>query len=147
MKRVVTRRQILWSALTLTLVGGGCAALMHQAIPSDLDLSLSRPGEKGLYQLSIEPGISPVTVGTLHGWIITVKDQSGRPVEGADFTIEGGMPQHGHGLPTMPQVTRRLGEGRYYLYGVKFTMSGWWVLDLSVKASSGTDRVAFNIML
>ena len=38
--------------------------------------------------------------------------------------VDGDMPQHGHGLPTRPRVTRNLGNGDYQIEGVKFQMGG-----------------------
>ena len=44
----------------------------------------------------------------------------------AAITVDGGMPQHGHGFPTRPRVTRDLDDGTYLLEGMKFSMTGWW---------------------
>jgi hypothetical protein len=57
------------------------------------------------------------------------------------------MPDHNHGLPTQPEVTDDLGNGRYRLEGVKFSMPGRWVLRLSVEAPAGADEVLFNLKL
>ena len=57
------------------------------------------------------------------------------------------MPQHGHGLPTTPQVTKNLGNGRYLIEGVKFNMRGWWIFELGVDGEDGADVVTFNIVL
>jgi hypothetical protein len=58
------------------------------------------------------------------------------------------MPQHGHGLPTQPQVTRELGDGRYLLEGMKFSMPGWSDLKLQVRSTDGqADRVTFNKLI
>jgi hypothetical protein len=57
------------------------------------------------------------------------------------------MPQHGHGFPTQPKVTRELGDGRYLLEGMKFSMPGWWELKLKVDASSGADEITFNTII
>lgn len=46
------------------------------------------------------------------------------------------MSQHGHGLPTRPQVTQNLGNGDYLVEGTKFQMGGWWVMR-SVRQASG----------
>ena len=37
------------------------------------------------------------------------------------------MPEHGHGFPTVPEVTEYLGDGKYLVEGLKFSMPGWWV--------------------
>ena len=85
--------------------------------------------------------------GELHSWLLTLKTAAGQPVEGAAITIDGGMPQHGHGLPTSPEVTDYLGDGRYRIEGVKFTMSGWWQLRFAISAAAGSDSAVFNVVL
>jgi hypothetical protein len=57
------------------------------------------------------------------------------------------MPQHGHGLPSRPQVTKNLGSGNYLVEGMKFQMGGWWVMDFTINANGQTDAVHFNMML
>ncbi len=51
----------------------------------------------------------------------------------------------GHGLPTQPRVTQELGEGRYLVEGMKFSMTGWWEIKLKLQsADGGPDSVTFN---
>jgi hypothetical protein len=57
------------------------------------------------------------------------------------------MPQHGHGLPTRPQVTKGTGAGVYQIEGVRFSMGGWWTFVLDIQGAAGTDRVTFNLGL
>ena len=58
------------------------------------------------------------------------------------------MPQHGHGLPTKPRVTRALGHGDHLVEGMKFNMGGWWVVKFHVaSATAGADSVVFNVKL
>ena len=57
------------------------------------------------------------------------------------------MPQHGHGLPTRPRVTRSLGDGIYEIEGVRFNMGGWWEFKLAITAPTGSDVVTFNLNL
>ena len=73
-------------------------------------------------------------MGALHSWLLTLKTAAGQPVEDATITIDGGMPEHGHGLPTSPAVSAHLGAGKYRVEGVKFTMSGWWELRFAITA-------------
>ena len=47
------------------------------------------------------------------------------------------MPQHGHGLPTRPQVTRELADGTYLIEGMKFSMTGWWEIKLAIDSPAG----------
>jgi hypothetical protein len=78
---------------------------------------------------------------------VRIIDAEGRPVEGASIRVDGGMPQHGHGLPTQPKVSRYLGDGVYEIEGVRFSMGGWWELKLAIDAPAGSDRVTFNLSL
>jgi hypothetical protein len=78
---------------------------------------------------------------------VAIVDVEGRPVENASIQIDGGMPEHGHGLPTRPRMTRALGNGLYEIEGVRFNMGGWWEFKLSITAASGSDVVTFNLAL
>jgi hypothetical protein len=68
-------------------------------------------------------------------------------VRQARIGVDGGMPQHGHGLPTKPRVTRELGDGRYLIEGMKFSMTGWWEIKLAVQGDRGADKVTFNTVV
>jgi hypothetical protein len=115
--------------------------------PAELDLARSKASAKGLYQVSIAPELEPVEQGPLHAWMVTVATPDGKPVTDATLTLDGGMPQHGHGLPTRPQSAGTVGEGRYRIEGVRFNMSGWWVLKVGIDAPAGRDEADFNIVL
>ena len=78
---------------------------------------------------------------------VAIVDAAGRPVDDATILIDGGMPEHGHGLPTRPRVTRALGNGLYEIEGVRFNMGGWWEFRLAIEAASGSDVVTFNLAL
>jgi hypothetical protein len=148
MSNLITRRRLLWSVpVVLLAVGGIAVAKMMQPPPADLDLSLAKPTDQGLYRASVEPGLSPITVGTMHGWVVQITTPDGNPVDHARIAVDGGMPQHGHGLPTEPEVSADLGEGRYQVEGMKFNMPGWWVVNLSVDGPDGADTVTFNLVL
>ncbi len=57
------------------------------------------------------------------------------------------MPQHGHGLPTEPEVTQELGDGYYIVEGMKFSMPGWWIINFHIKTQDDEDSVTFNLYL
>lgn len=130
-------------AVAVGVIGYG----MMMTPPDDLDLSRAKASVKGLYQVAIAPEEEPVEQGPLHNWILTIKTPDGAPVEEATIAVGGGMPQHGHGLPTSPQATAYLGDGRYRIEGVRFNMSGWWEFTFDIKAAAGDDSVVFNLTL
>jgi YtkA-like len=116
-------------------------------IPADLDTSTTRSSDNGLFHVSYNPASGTVPVNQMHQWTLHVETADGRPVENATITVDGDMPQHGHGLPTRPQVTEYLGNGDYLVEGMKFQMGGWWLMDFTITANGQTDAVHFNMML
>ncbi len=78
---------------------------------------------------------------------VRILDAKGNPVDDAAVTIDGGMPEHRHGLPTKPRVTRSLGGGLYEIEGLRFSMGGWWQLTLKIDSPAGADSITFNLGL
>lgn len=134
-------------ALAVLVVAGFYGLRMLSPPPADLDLAREKASAAGLYAVAIEPEAEPVQQGSLHRWIVTVTTPEGEPVADAEITVDGGMPQHGHGLPTAPQSTGHIGEGRYRIEGVRFNMGGWWVLNFAISSPAGNDEAEFNIVL
>ncbi len=135
-------------AIVLLLVAAATGLYLWMSyVPADLDYSTTRPSAEGIYQVSYEPRRGPIAVNQIHAWTIHVETADGQPIEGATITVDGDMPQHGHGLPTEPQVTMDLGGGDYLVEGLKFHMPGWWVVDFSITANGSTDTVRFNLLL
>ncbi len=144
----ISRRAILLSIpAALVFADGAVAGLFASAVPDDLDLSMARLSNAGLYRATLSPDAMPITVRKMHVWTVTLLTAAGAPVTQADIVVSGGMPQHGHGLPTTPQVTKNLGNGRYQIEGVKFNMRGWWTFDLTINGEAGADVVTFNFDL
>jgi hypothetical protein len=143
-KRLRLAGIVVASLLVVTVAAGW---LWMSYVPGDLDLSTTLPTQNGLYTVSYEPSKTPIPVNEIHEWTLTLTDAEGRPLEHAHVSVDGDMPQHGHGLPTRPVVTQYLGDGRYLVEGVKFQMGGWWVMDFVVESDAGTDQVRFNFLL
>ncbi|REL26360.1 auxin-binding protein [Thalassotalea euphylliae] len=104
--------------------------------------------EQGLFLLSLttEQNNKP-PIGYFHNHIITLTDSNKSPVYPALINISGGMPEHGHGLPSQPQITRYLGNGQYLLEGVKFNMSGNWRITFRIRTNELTDSATLNFSL
>jgi hypothetical protein len=117
------------------------------AIPDDLDYSTTRLSENRLFSVSYTLSTDTVPVNQMHQWTLHVESADGQPVTDATITVDGDMPQHGHGLPTSPQVPQNLGNGDYLVEGLRFQMGGWWVMDFTITADGQTDMVRFNMML
>ena len=123
------------------------ATLAACSTPADLDLSLDKKSAAGIYQVGLVPPAQPPAINQMHSWKVKLATPEGKPVQGATFAVDGGMPQHGHGLPTQPRVTRELEAGTYQIDGMKFSMTGWWEIKLAIDGPQGADKVTFNKMV
>lgn len=139
------RRALIGAAGLVALTA--VAARMLFAVPDDLDLSTTKPTEAGRYVVSLSPEDDAALVGAFQRWIVGIASPAGEAVTDARVALDGDMPQHGHGLPTSPEVTGELGEGRYLVEGMRFSMGGWWTITVVVDGAAGTDTVTFNLVL
>jgi hypothetical protein len=105
-----------------------------------------RTSAKGLYTATLESE-QPLRTRRLQTVRVRVADANGRALNGVAIAVNGGMPQHGHGLPTQPRVTGSAGNGIYVIEGVRFNMGGWWEFKLAITGSAGTDLITFNLQL
>jgi hypothetical protein len=125
----------------MTMVHGGAKR------PATIEFGLGpRVSSAGRYTAVLKPA-QPLRPRKLQAIEVQLSDAAGRAVDGAAITIGGGMPEHGHGLPTRPQVTRNLGNGIYVIEGVRFNMGGWWEFKLAIAGKDGSDTVTFNLAL
>ena len=136
----MSRRLITTAILALALAA--CSTP-----PRELDLSLSHHSARGRYVVRMEPPAAPPAINQMHAWRVSVSAPDGTPVRDARIAVDGGMPQHGHGLPTKPRVTREIAEGTYLMEGMKFSMTGWWEIKLAIEGAGGPDTVVFNTVV
>lgn len=145
----------LWGPLlTVARAEGEASGTVASPRPSHSTSSAAEPLDQGttrwsrqrLFNVSYTASPSPIPLRTVLSWTITITDAHEQPVADARLTVLGGMPEHGHGLPTIPQV-KNLGGGRYLIEGLKFHMPGAWVVGFRIKAGTLTDSVSFDLQL
>ena len=137
-------------AAAATLTACSHAMMIHgtgarRPAPSEFGLG-PRTSASGRYVATLEPA-TPLRPRQMQTVRVIVRDAEGQAIDEARISIDGGMPQHGHGLPTRPRVTSSLGEGIYEIEGVRFNMGGWWQFTLAIAGSRGADTVTFNLNL
>lgn len=148
------RRGRLVATLAIATVSlGACGMIMHRlthgriAEPAPSEFGLGpRASATGAYIVTVETA-APLATRRLQTVHLRVVDRAGRAVRDARITVDGGMPQHGHGLPTRPRVAGMDEAGRYVVQGVRFNMGGWWELRFAITGPAGADSVTFNIRL
>jgi hypothetical protein len=105
------------------------------------------PSKAGIFKVTYTSAPEAVPVGNIHSWKLKVETADGKPVKDAEITVSGTMPEHGHGLPTQPKVTKNYGDGNYLVEGMKFSMPGWWLVNFIIKADGKTDSVTYNVQV
>jgi hypothetical protein len=140
-------------ALAAAIAGTGCGHVMmmmhgrNVARPAQTEFGTGpRASASRQFTATLQPD-QPLRPRRMQTVRVSITDAAGAPVENATIQIDGGMPQHGHGLPTRPRMTRALGNGLYEIEGVRFNMGGWWEFKLAINAPSGSDVVTFNLAL
>lgn len=129
------------AAVTFALLTAACAT------PKDLDLTLQHPSAQGRFVVRMDPPAAGPAINQMHAWQVRLATPEGQPVSRASIAFDGGMPQHGHGFPTQPRITREVEPGVYALEGMKFSMTGWWDMRLAIQAGDITDRAVFNVIV
>ena len=137
-------RSALFSAIAATVMNG---CMMFMKPPADSEFGRTRVGTAGVYRATIKPSGDKIPKGVLQQWTLHLETVAGAPVDSATVTVDGGMPQHGHGLPTKPLVTMTLGHGDHLVEGMKFNMGGWWVVKFRIASAAGADTIVFNLKL
>ncbi len=120
-------------------------AMMNAPPPKDLDYSTMKMTANNAFNVMYKSISGQIRINRIHSWELTVKDADGKPVNNAKIIVVGDMPEHGHGLPTQPEVTKIGAEGLYRVDGMKFQMPGWWIVTISVMANGTHDNVSFNL--
>jgi hypothetical protein len=101
----------------------------------------------GYYRVSYSSMLEPLTINQIHNWVFHVEYADGGVVNDATVSVTGGMPEHNHGLPTDPRMTQSLGDGDYVLEGMRFHMSGYWELTVTIVAGGRRDTVIIPLTI
>ena len=104
--------------------------------------------EQGVFDVTLDArSTDALEINQFLEWILTVKTPDGEFVTPARISVGGGMAAHGHGLPSQPQIGEYLGEGRYPVEGIKFSMNGDWQLAFDIQSQDRRDKVVFELKI
>jgi hypothetical protein len=136
----------------IALVGIGWAWSSNRPVnvveeSTEVDYVWTKTSDQGVYVVTLNAETDSIPLREFHEWTVEVRDANGLPVYPARFSIGGGMPGHGHGLPSQPRVSKHLADGKYLISGVKFNMAGDWLLLLDIASESQADRVSFEFQI
>lgn len=140
--RVLAFVMAMAAATAMTLAGARARAKASR--PSSGGDAPGRPSTNGRYTVVLRPAKVPIPVNEWVDFSIQIRRRDGAKVELTEVALDGGMPAHGHGLPTAPTVLRAGAAGELVATGVRFNMAGLWELRLTVVDSGGGDVAVFT---
>lgn len=125
---------------------GGCAGGPSTLQPHVAPLAHKKMSPQALFVVELLPP-EDIPVQQIHSWTVRVSDKSSLPLSNALVYVNGGMPDHGHGMPTRPLVTRELSPGHYLVEGMKFNMAGEWEILVAIQKGPLSDVTSFRIVI
>ena len=118
------------------------AATEFGPFPSDKTPLMTTQSDGGLDLSLWLEGESPAR-GTNVAWLRV--EEGGQPVDGLELAVVPLMPSMGHGTHVTPVVSG-LGQGRYHVADVVFSMAGAWELRIKISGSR-TDEAVFALQV
>lgn len=131
---------------TLVMVGLLVPA-MALAVECDAREGCLVDSRNGHFSVQLTPATGDTPLRQHHDWFVEVSDTDGKPVELDGLSVSGGMPGHGHGLPSQPRPEEYLGNGRYRVSGFLFNMHGNWVIQFHLVKGNTQDIAEITLPL
>ncbi len=131
------------TALLLLVLGGTALLVTSSCQPSGAVEStpgLTATGRAGRFRFVLETQPALPVLNEFFTVSTSVEDLvTGEWVEGGELTFGATMPEHGHGMVTLPETS--VGEdGRYLSVGCKLHMHGRWVFHVEFASDAGSDQ-------
>lgn len=114
-------------------------------VTAKLDLGRDQLSRQSRFRVTVKQRPEPL-LNAPQSWVLHVALPDGTAVSGARLLVAGGMPQHGHGMSTQPQITALETPGDYRVDGLQFSMPGWWEVKVHVSNERSEDFVSFNLI-
>lgn len=109
--------------------------------------NMSQTSQNNHYQVDLLCD-HPPTLNSFQACALTLTNNS-KPLSDVNIIIEGGMPEHHHGLPTTPKVSWDNDKKLHTINGLKFSMPGAWQLTFLIDKTKYLPRdiatINFNI--
>ncbi len=126
----------------------GAASIASDSKVTDQTTVWKQTSRNGLFNVTLDAQTTDsIEINEFLEWELNVTTKDGQHVSPARIAISGGMPMHGHGLPTQPQVSQYQGSGKYLIKGLLFSMHGNWTLAMDIQSKALRDQVTFEVTL
>ncbi len=109
--------------------------------------TVSQASKNNHYNINLQCDHPPTLEG-FQSCHLTLSDKI-KKIANANILIEGGMPEHHHGLPTSPKIQWDSDTKTYIINGLKFSMPGAWelifLIDKTKNLPQDTATISFKI--
>ena len=140
--RSTTASLIVGYGISCAVLLAGCLAESSSAKP----WHIAQASSKSYFQTDLHCETEP-TVGPYQVCVLKLTDRNGKPVLNAQLAVDGGMPAHGHGLPTAPVAVLVDQQGTYQINGLQYNMPGAWLLGFLIRTPERNDKVVFDFVI
>ena len=100
--------------------------------------TMSQASKSNHYKIDLQCD-HPPTLSGFQQCNLTLTDNV-KKLSDVNIIIEGGMPEHHHGLPTAPKVSWNKQNKLYNINGLKFSMPGVWQLTFLIDKTENLPR-------
>ena len=143
MKIVMLKTTFLLIACLLSLVACKAEQTPAGVAQTQAAWELTQTSSQGLFKVQLMCRHAP-SVGPFQDCQLALATGQGQSISEAKISVDGGMPSHGHGLPTAPVVSPLDGQGHYRIDGLQYNMPGPWLLGFMIQTAAGQDKVVFS---
>lgn len=105
-------------------------------------------GTSELAKLTIVAATPEMPIRGINSWTIALSDLEGAPLTGCEVWLTPYMPEHGHGVATVPDVTEG-DDGQYQVDQIELIMPGLWEMRFKITCEGWEDseRITYGIWL
>lgn len=102
----------------------------------------------GRYEITIQPTPDPIPLNALFTLDLKVKKNEGGALQaGTTILVDATMPDHNHGMNTLPVVQPGKEQGSYVVQGMLFHMPGLWEISVKIQEGDAVSEAKFKVRL
>ena len=105
-------------------------------------------GESSLAKLTVVGANPEEPTRGLNSWQIMLSDLEGNALTGCNLSLTPYMPEHDHGVATIPEITEGEG-GQYEVDQIELIMPGLWDMrfEISCEGWDMSEKITYSIWL
>lgn len=120
-------------------------AILTSCTPES-DFSAQTPD--GRYEATIQPTPDPIPLNALFTLDLKVKKNEGGALQaGTTILVDATMPDHNHGMNTLPVLAPGKEQGNYVVQGMLFHMPGLWEISIKIQEGDAVSEAKFKVRL